>query len=292
MSNPPLSVSLVQFEARPLDGHGNSERMVSFARQEAKSGAALIVFPELSNTGYVEPLVPGGPFHTAESAAEFCDRLYANAVSIGDETTRTLSSIAVSNGCSIVAGLAVRHPVLRGVLENASVLFAPDGQISYYSKLHRWHNEKLYFQPGNDINVWPLPFGTLGMQICYDIRFPELTRIMTDMGATVITNIWAAFGGIDDAVEDENLFIHRIYTRAVENGIFMVSCNRAGIQGDCRFHGRSAMVSPFGKVIAASQDDSETIVRGSLNLEEVVQYRTQVGILSDRRPDVYARYRK
>jgi predicted amidohydrolase len=128
------------------------------------------------------------------------------------------------------------------------------------------------------------------MQICYDIRFPEITRILALQGADVVTNIWAS-SGVDGApVADEALFIHRAYTRATENGVFFLSCNRAGVQAGHRFFGRSCAVAPNGRVIGALEHDAEDVLRVEIDLQEVSRYRAFTGIWTDRDPALYARY--
>ncbi len=128
------------------------------------------------------------------------------------------------------------------------------------------------------------------MQICYDIRFPEITRIMACEGAGIITSVWASFGADGQPVADEGLFIHRAYTRAVENGVFFLSCNRAGLHGDQRFFGRSCVIAPDGRVLGNLAHDREDILRVELDLADITRYRAATGIWTDRVPELYARY--
>ena len=286
-----VNASLVQFDAQVLKPLLNLERMRSLAAAQAAAGAQLIVFPELSNTGYVEPLEPGAPFSEESGGADdYALRLYQAAEPEGGPFTDMLCSVARDHGVHIVAGLALRHPVLSGAMYNASMLVGPQGVAGVYHKIHRWHLEKLYFIPGDTIPVQQTPFGRIGMQVCYDIRFPELTRALMLQGADIVTNVWASFTREDKPLEDDQIFTHRAYTRAIENGVFFLSCNRAGRQGHCRFMGRSLIVAPDGKVLAESRSDQEEVVQAELDLSAVARYRSYVGLLADRRPDVYSRY--
>jgi len=286
-----VNASLVQFDAQVLKPQLNLERMRSLAAVQAAAGAQLIVFPELSNTGYVEPLEPGAPFSEESGGADdYALRLYQAAEPEGGPFTDMLCGVAREHGVHIVAGLALRHPVLSGAMYNASMLVGPQGVALVYHKIHRWHLEKLYFIPGDTIPVQQTPFGRIGMQVCYDIRFPELTRALMLQGADIVTNVWASFTREDKPLEDEQIFTHRAYTRAIENGVFFLSCNRAGRQGHCRFMGRSLIVAPDGKVLAESRSDQEEVVQAELDLSAVARYRSYVGLLADRRPDVYSRY--
>ncbi|MBR9765715.1 MAG: carbon-nitrogen hydrolase family protein, partial [Rhodobacteraceae bacterium] len=161
-----IAAHLVQFDATPLDPARNFARMKDFIRAEAAAGADLILFPELSNTGYVEPLVPGGPFVT--KVPHYGEALFAACADPEGEDIATLAALAAELGVTLVAGLGLRDARLAGVIHNASVLITPDGVAGTYIKTHQWQNEKLYFTPGDALPVFPALDTTLGMQICYD----------------------------------------------------------------------------------------------------------------------------
>ena len=282
-----IAAHLVQFDAAPLDPARNFARMGNVIRAEAAAGADLIVFPELSNTGYVEPLVPGGPFVSA--VPHYGEALCAACADPEGEEIATLADLAAELGVTLVAGLGLRDARLAGVIHNASVLITPDGVAGIYIKTHQWQTEKLYFTPGDALPVFPALGTTLGMQICYDIRFPEVTRALAVRGAEIVTSVWASFGADGAPVADEGLFLHRAYTRAVENGLFFLSCNRAGTHGDQRFFGRSCAVAPDGRLLGQLEHDREDALRVALDLAEVARYRSFTGIWADRRPALYAR---
>ncbi|CAB3801569.1 (R)-stereoselective amidase [Paraburkholderia caffeinitolerans] len=286
-----INVSLVQFNPASLQAAENGLRMCEFAQAEAKQGANLIVFPELSNTGYVEPLVAGQPISDGVGGTlhpgEFAQRLQAAAATVDGPLIEQLRGIAERYKTHIVAGLALRDATQRGVLYNSSALIGPDGLFSVYHKIHLWHCEKLYFTPGRRIDVFDTALGKLGMQVCYDIRFPEITRIMSLKGATIVTSVWAAPFPVGKALADGDIFRHRAYTRATENGIFFLSCNRVGVQAGHEFLGRSLVAAPNGDILAAADNTEETVVRAQLDPALVDEYRCIAPVWLDRRPDVY-----
>ncbi|MES3677146.1 carbon-nitrogen hydrolase family protein [Halomonas elongata] len=283
-----LDVSLAQLEITPLAPTENGERMLEVATTEAQAGAKLIVLPELCNTGYVEPLAPGQGFSPGiASHADYAERLYAAAATPDGPLIQALSTLANRFRCHLVTGLALRSDSRPGVLYNASLLLGPDNLRTCYAKVHLWHNEKLYFTPGSLLPITDISVGRLGMQICYDIRFPEITRCLALGGAELITSVWASFRHDDDPIEDEGLFRHRAFTRAQENGVFFLSCNRAGSQGEMRFMGHSLVARPDGRILAALDHEREGTLRTTLDLDEVAAYRMSTGILNDRRPDLY-----
>lgn len=283
-----IRASLVQFEPQPLAPATNFRRMGETIEAEASAGTDLVLFPELSNTGYVEPVGFGDPART--DVPEFAAALWQACADMQGDDIRQMAELATRHQLHLVLGLGLRDARLDGVMRNASVLIGPEGVIGSYVKLHQWQNEKLYFTRGNRIDTWPGPGCRLGMQICYDIRFPEITRILAQQGAQVVTSIWASSGREDAQVADEALFLHRAYTRATENGVFFLSCNRVGVQGGHRFLGRSCVLAPDGRVLGALDHDREDVLRITLDLRDIARYRASTGIWADRDPATYARY--
>lgn len=282
-----IRAALIQFESQPLNARENFRRMADAVKAEGDK-ADLIVFPELANTGYVEPVALNGRI-TAD-VADFGLALWGACADLGGEEVQHMISLSAQYRTHLVLGLGLRDPNLQGVMRNASVLIGPEGVVGVYVKVHQWQNEKLYFTKGDQIETWSGPGCRVGMQICYDIRFPEITRILALQGAQIITNIWASSGADGEAVPDDGLFIHRAYTRAIENGVFFLSCNRAGVQAGHRFYGRSCAVAPNGRVIGALDHDREDVLRVEIDLEEIAQYRAFTGIWADRDPQLYSRY--
>lgn len=283
-----LEVSLAQIEVEPLASTENGKRILEIAAAEANAGSDLIVFPELCNTGYVEPMAPGQGFPSGSIIhADYAKRLYEASAAPDGPLIRALTSLAENYRCHLVVGLSLRSATLPGVLYNASLLLGPDNLRVIYSKTHLWHNEKLYFTRGNTLCAQDTCIGKIGMQICYDIRFPEITRCLSLNGAEIITNVWASFRHDGEPTEDEDHFRHRAFMRAQENGVFFLSCNRVGRQGGMRFMGHSLVARPGGQILAALDHEQEEILRATLDLDEIATYRLSTGILSDRRPELY-----
>jgi predicted amidohydrolase len=283
-----IRASLVQFNSEPLAPQRNLRRIHDFIDTEAASGSRLILFPELSNTGYIEPLVPGGAMISA--VPHYGEALYRACADPDGQEIAALAECAGRHGAYVVIGLGLRDRLLTGAMRNASLLIGSEGVVGEYVKIHQWQNEKLYFTHGDRIETYPAFDSRIGMQICYDIRFPEITRFFSLQGAGIVTSIWASFGVATSPVVDERLFIHRAYTRAVENGVFFLSCNRSGLHGDQRFFGRSCAIAPDGTVLGALDHDQEDVLRIEIDLSEIERYRSSTGIWADRIPELYAKY--
>jgi omega-amidase len=283
-----IRIALVQKDIALLEPEKNRAELLDIAAQEAQSGVTLVVFPELSLTGYVEPLAPGLPLTTGQDFSAFRTDFHAAAEPLDGPTVTALSDLSDKTGCCFIVGLALRDDSLSGRLTNASVFVRPRCNPVAYAKIHLWHSEKHFFAEGNGLTLAPSPVGRIGMQICYDIRFPEVTRGLALGGAELVSNIWASFRLGDAPVADTAQFRHRAYTRAQENGVFFLSCNRVGRQGEARFLGHSVVCGPDGLVLAEAPHEDETVLRVDLDLADVARYRGFVGLFNDRRPAAYA----
>ena len=284
-----VQVSVVQFDVAWLELDRNIERMSEFVEAEADAGADLIVFPETSNIGYITPVTVGEPVDCGGlTNAEFASRYVSAADTVPGPTTEALTRVAARHGVHVVVGMAQAHSVIPGTLYNSAVLIGPDGVVGVHHKAHIALNEKQYFYPGNTVDVFKTPLGTIGMVVCYDARFPELSRVMALKGAEIICNVWCV-PGIFTVPDVTNSLRYRTYTRAQENGVYWISCNRSGTQGETTMMGHSVVAAPDGSIIAASDTIEEDVVRAELTNERFLAYRSALSIYRDRRPDLYGK---
>jgi len=273
-----VRVSLVQFASTWLQPEENATRMASFvAREASEHGAELVVFPELASTGYIEP----------NTDTTFAAKLYAASEYIpGGPTTAALRDVARRHNVHVIAGISERHPKLPYVLYNSAAFIGPDGELlGVQRKLHAALQEKNYYMNGHSIDVFPSRVGTIGINICYDTRFPEVARVQALRGSEIIVSIWASATrpGLLPSVGVAQAFA----ARAMENHVYFLSCNRSGREGDRIFTGRSAVVAPSGQMIALSDTADEDVVRAVLLDSEIRSQRTFLTIYRDRRPELY-----
>jgi predicted amidohydrolase len=164
-------------------------------------------------------------------------------------------------------------------LYNTSVLIGPDGEITAcYRKIHLFgyqSDETRLLTPGSDVTVAELPWGICGLSTCYDLRFPELFRRMTDRGVTVflVTSAWPM----------ARLAAWRLFNRARahENLAFLISCNCAGINAGRQYAGHSMIVDPWG-LVAAEGGDGEDIVTSEIDPGLAAEARAEFPALADR----------
>jgi len=244
-------------------------------RAAAADGARLIVLPEK---------------WTAMGSGE---QLYAVAETLEGSAIGWARTIARELGVDLVAGSFLERVEGREKLSNTSVHVDPLGELrAVYRKVHmfdvevdgRSYRESELEQPGEEIVLSQTADGVeLGLSICYDLRFPELYRILAVGGARVIA-VPAAFTLATTRDHWETL----VRARAIENQAFVIAANQVGVHpsGD-RSGGRSMIVDPWGVVLAQAADREGHIV-ADLDLERQREIRRSLPSLANRRPAAYA----
>jgi deaminated glutathione amidase len=261
-----------------LNATGDTDRNLESAdrlvRQAASLGAELVALPE-------KWTVLGTREHM-EAGAEPLD---GRAITWARGIAREL-------GIDLVAGSFFERVPGREKGANTSVHVGPDGELkAVYRKIHLFdveidgarYAESEAEQPGDEIVVTELADGTkLGLTVCYDLRFPELYRILVLRGAVVIT-VPAAFTLPTTRDHWEIL----LRARAIENQCFVIAPNQLGDHpGGLRSGGRSMIVDPWGLVLAGAPD-GETAIVVDLDLGRVDEVRRRVPSLAHRRPTAY-----
>ncbi len=243
-------------------------------RQAASRGAELVVLPEKwSVLGVVE-------------------QLRAGAQPLDGQAISWARGLAGELGIDLVAGSIVERVPGEEKISNTSVHVGPDGAVrAIYRKLHMFdvevdgmlYAESEHERAGDELVLSQLADGTrLGMTICYDVRFPELYRLLTVRGAEVVS-IPSAFTLATTRDHWEVL----LRARAIENQCFIVAPNQIGSHpGGYRSGGRSMVVDPWGLVLA-SAPDLETAIVADLDWAVLRDVRRRLPALAHRRPEVY-----
>ena len=256
------------------DTDRNLETADRLVRQAAALGAELVVLPEKwSVLGTDEQMTAG-----AESLDGRC-------ISWARSTAREL-------GIDLVAGSIVERVDGWDKSANTSVHVGADGEVrAVYRKLHMFdvevdgdvYAESAHEDPGAEVVISELPGGVkLGMSICYDVRFPELYRILAVRGAEVVT-VPAAFTLATTRDHWEVL----LRARAIENQCFVIAPNQIGAHPPGhRAGGRSLIIDPWGLVLS-SAPDTETAIVANLDFATLESVRRRIPALRHRRPDVY-----
>jgi predicted amidohydrolase len=256
------------------DPAANLAAVDRLTRAAAADGATLIVLPEKwTAIGSREELL---------AAAEPLD---GPAITWARETAREL-------GVDLIAGSILEREPRREKLANTSVHVDPHGELrASYRKLHMFdvevgghvYRESELEEPGDEIVLSATCEGVpVGMSICYDLRFPELYRILAVQGALIVV-VPAAFTLPTTRDHWETL----VRARAIENQVFVIAANQYGPHpANQHSGGRSMIVDPWGVVLAQAGDGVGHIV-ADLDLERQREIRTRLPALANRRPSAY-----
>jgi len=270
----------VRVAAVQLNSNGDKARNLGVAerlvRAAAADGAELVSLPEKWN------LLAAG-----EDMAAGAEALDGPSLSAARTWAREL-------GIHLLAGSIAERgdDQTSGRAFNTSVLIGPDGaDLATYRKIHMFdveaggvtYRESEYEQPGSEIVSGKLDGLELGLSVCYDLRFPELYRILAVRGARLIA-VPSAFTAATGRDHWEVL----LRARAIENQVFILAPNQVGeAPPHYSSYGRSAIVDPWGVVLATASDE-ECFVAAELDLVAQERTREQLPSLANRRPQAYA----
>jgi predicted amidohydrolase len=262
-----MKVAVAQISCSLEDPEANLLKVRDFTRRaKDEAGADLIVFPEMTDTGYSMPVIRANANHWKSGFVP------------------GLQEIAQKLSIAIVAGVSERD---SSSIYNSQVLIDSHGNIpAKYRKTHLYAvapvEEQTCFAPGNSFASFELGGLHFGFSICYDLRFPEMYRKLVtehDVDAFVISSAWP-FPRVEH-------FRTLAIARAIENQSYVVASNRVGKDDDLWFCGSSAIIDPRGVVVASASADREELIAADLFQELVLSVRSRVESLAHRRPDLY-----
>jgi predicted amidohydrolase len=252
-----LTVAAIQMDSTLYDLHANLDLAGQLIDKAVQKKAKLIVLPELFNTGYrVE------------------DRDTELAEKIPGYTTNWLEQIAKKHNVYLAAAI-LENSVTSGLIYDTAILVGPNGLIGSYRKTHLWNAENVRFTKGEDFPVFETPIGKIGLQICYEIGFPEGARTLALKGADIILYP-SAFGEARKYAWDI-----ASKSRALENGTFIIASNRTGTErNETVFGGCSRVVDPCGTVLVQTGNENDVII-AEIDLKQVIEQRRTIPYLRD-----------
>ncbi len=258
------------------------QRIVELIKEAGDKRVDILGLPEAALT----------PFFPGEIVLEGRDRYFDELPST---ETQEIFTTARDLGVSLVLAYGEKSGIHR---YNTAVVTDADGSVlGKYRKIHiplvvfptegQANYEKIYFEPGDlGLPVFQTKKAMLGVQICYDRRFPEGYRTLALKGAEIIVNptCMATYNEKERSGSWELL----LQARALENQVFVIGPNKAGPEGKRHNIGRSFIASPVGgEIIAQAETDGDELVYVKVDLEEVARVRAKLPLGRDRRTDLY-----
>jgi predicted amidohydrolase len=263
-----IKIALAQMSCKREDKAENLQKIEQTVIKAKKQAADLVIFPELSLTGYVVR-----------------DQIYELAETIPGPSTKAMENIAKKTKAHIVFGMPELSEKAQATIYNAAVFVGPEGVIGKYRKMylptHSVFEEKRYFRPGYQTAAFDTELGKIGLIICYDIFFPEVSRLTRLKGAQLIVCISAS------PATRRAFFETLTVARAIENTAFLAYANLVGIEDGLQFWGGSRVVGPNGKVLVQAKYDEEDLAMCDVDYADIRPVETFVPTLKDLRPELF-----
>jgi deaminated glutathione amidase len=264
-------VAIVQMKSS-TDKEENLRLSLEFVKEGAKRKARLICFPE---------------FQMAFSSAKQSSKQLTNVAESAENGNFIVKLRSAARSCKIdiVATIYEKSDELsfKRVYDTAVLINNKGNIISRYRKVHLYDalgfKESLKLMAGNSIaQPSETSTGTIGLMICYDIRFPEISRILAVQGAEILA---APSAWIQGVMKEEH-WVTLLKARSIENGLYVVAPDQVGNI----FSGRSMVIDPFGSVILdmGNREGMEVV---DIDISRVQSVRKSLPLLKNRRNDVY-----
>ena len=268
-----IRIACVQMTSR-ADKAANLETADRLVAQAAATGADVVVLPEKWNA-----IGDAAVYHATAEPLE------------GGESVAAMADWAHRHGITLVGGSIAERREGREKLSNTSVVFDPDGRIvALYRKIHLFdvevggvvYRESEAEEPGDEPVVCEAENWKLGLSVCYDVRFPELYRILALEGAELVT-VPAHF----TTPTGKDHWHVLLRARAIENQLYVAAAAQIGetLPGKPAY-GRSLIVDPWGLVVAQAEDE-ETVISAVLDRAHLQDIRAKLPSLANRQANAY-----
>ncbi len=265
-----VKVAAIQMASRE-DTEASMTKMIELADLAVERGAQLLAFPELCATRWFPNRMRQGNFELAEAAP-------------GPGTDR-LGQLAASKGVVIVYPFFEKAG--KGEYYNSAAVIDADGRLAgVYRKVHvpnvmGWH-ERFYFLPGNKgFPVFETRVGTIGVQISWDVFFPEGPRILALKGAEMVVV------PTSNAHASQDRWERMIAGNALANAVFFLRVNRVGREEKQAFYGKSFCMDPHGELVHRPAGSRDSVHITAIDLDEVSRTREEWAFFRDRRESQY-----
>ena len=258
-----MRVAIDQLDVALARPDQNFAQVAADVKEAAKAGADVIVIPEMWNTGYA------------------LDQLGDLADLDGQRTKQTLARLARDNQINIVGGSVAIKRWKR--FYNTTYVYDRTGQlVGNYDKVHLFGlmNEGEFISAGHAPNRFALDGVKAASAICYDLRFPEWLRTISEGGSQIL------FLPAQWPVQRIDQWRILLQARAIENQCFVVAVNRVGDDAANHFGGNSMVIDPLGKVLFEAGEE-QGLFYVDIDPAEALAIRGPIPVFNDRRPDLY-----
>ncbi|MEW6696933.1 MAG: nitrilase family protein [Bacillota bacterium] len=267
------TIALVQMQAKLGAIEENLVKMKHFVQGAAARQVDIICFPEMCIPGY-----------SREPLAEMSEVLE------GSPLLKSLADMARLYNMVIIAGLAEKNGADKPFI--TQLVAYPDGSLDKYRKAHLGKSEQPHYAQGDEIKVFNHPKAKFGIQICWDMHFPEMTTILSLKGCEIIFAPHASPSIVGDR---RDIWLKYLPARAYDNTVFIGACNLVGDDGrGHHFCGGALIIDPKGNILAEDFRGKESMLIADLDCTKINMIREQNSrsmansfYLGARRPELY-----
>ncbi|RJQ26383.1 MAG: nitrilase [Peptococcaceae bacterium] len=267
-----IRIALAQVRSETGRVRENMEKIALFAGQAAAQKVDIICFPEMCIQGYS------------------CTKAHLTAEPVPGESSQAVAGLARETGMVILAGMAEKSGSGKPFV--TQLVAFPDGAVQKYRKTHLGKSERSYFTAGEDFPVFAVDRAGFGVQICWDLHFPEVTAIYSLKNAEII---FAPHASPVIAGDRRDIWLKYLPARAYDKAVYIAACNLVGDDGDGQvFCGGALVVDPKGNVVAESFRNREELLVVDLDPALINKIRQKESgsmrysfYLENRRPELY-----
>jgi len=247
-----MRAACLQQSIAPCKPEENLSRGLHLAGAALAKGAEVLVFPELFLTGFCyEPLLQSGP--SAEDRPPY-------------SSLNPFRALAEEHGCLIIGSIRSGGLNLGFCLDREGIDLRP--------KIHPFGEEREHFSGGDFISPVDTKWGRIGLQICYDLRFPVWSRNRNDYDLALYPASWPE--------ARVRVWETLLKARAIENQCYVAGCSRTGIDGNgIQHNGHSLIIDPKGEVIAQAGDNKEDVISAELSITVLQEFRKKFNVFRD-----------
>lgn len=264
-------IALVQMESLVGDVKYNLKKIEYYIKESYKNKVNIICFPEATINGYSKESNP----------IKLKDKL---------ELCNIFKKWAINYSMTILVGFIEENTTGKSYITH--LLATANGEVDFYRKSHLGESEVDHFSSGNDIPIFKTPTATIGIQICWETHFPEISRIMALKGADII---FTPFASPVKGIKRKDVWLKYLAARAYDNNVFIAACNLIGINGrGTTFGGGILVLDPKGNIIEEDFNGEESILFIELDPRLINNIRNQDNdsmkfryYMSYRRPELY-----
>lgn len=264
-----ITIAAVCMHSRPGKIRENTEKTEGFIREASRAGAEIVCFPELSLTGYV-----------LDSPEKICPPERS------EEIIQSVARMARDHGIGILAGTIEwqegRVPYIT------QVLAGPEGVVERYRKTHLSPQEKKVYRSGETLEVFSIQGASIGLVLCYEAHFPEISTLLALKGAEILFMPHASPRG--QPQEKAESWLRHLTARAFDNAVFVLACNQVGkYEEGMSFPGVALALAPSGRIMGRYEGEEESLMVvefSEKDLREVRGHRMRY-FLPNRRPELY-----